>query len=167
MRYNAKTVLYKYLDTVGDGTGQKNAVGNYLANPTIFKIQPPVGKNYHITTIHWHVHPCKKNPTDIEYGNLPELTNGIRVVVANNDGIMLDLTNGSPIKSNNHFYDSMTNVEIKEFQTNQTLSASWVFGNEELGIVLHGNFYERLEVRLSDNFTGLTNHKFLVKGDID
>jgi len=39
--------IYRYMDTNGDGTGTKSAVGNYVT-PTRFFIQPPDGEVYHL-----------------------------------------------------------------------------------------------------------------------
>ena len=50
-RGSIATPLFRYLDTVGDGSGEKNANGDYSIAEEIFFLQPPPGRVYRITRL--------------------------------------------------------------------------------------------------------------------
>ena len=78
-----KTIINQLLSENGDGTGDTNMTGAYLA-PTIFKVTPPVGEVYEINNLIVHIH----SPADLTangYGSLTELANGIVLKIVEED----------------------------------------------------------------------------------
>ncbi|MHC4716619.1 MAG: hypothetical protein ACYS5V_06595 [Planctomycetota bacterium] len=94
----------RYLDTVGDGTGTKNAVGDYSgASAEQFYIQCPAagGSNLVLTRMIIGIEDTTGMKPEL-YGAAAALGNGIQVKVIDADGttVISDLTDGVPIKTN-------------------------------------------------------------------
>ena len=111
-----------------------------------------------------HLSDAGKFPQD-KYGALASaLVNGIEVCVRDDDGIIFDLTNGDPIKTNDHFMH-LGEIQLQEFGgTADSLSA--VFNAADFGgeLILNGALNQRIEVTLNDNFVGLIDQNFSVRG---
>lgn len=161
-----KTIISRHLDTVGNGTGTKNANGNYSGAATIFKIQPSGGVNFRIRTLTVFI--ADNGILDAgSYGDAITLTNGIQVRIQNNSGTIVDITDGVKILTNGNW------ARLSGFQNRMIDTGTgddyWVFVisfREKYGqdIRLVGSNNERLEVVLNDNLTGLTQHYFVVQG---
>lgn len=156
--------LFRYLDTVGDGNGTKNANGNYSVTSDDFKITPPAGERYAISRMIVEVEDTSGMQAE-EYGNLgAALTNGIQVLVVDDgDTTILDLTDGEAIKTNagwgSHCYD----VALKSWGAgDELLLARWTFARTGSRLLLESGY--SLLVRLNDDFTGLVGHYFFVNG---
>ena len=171
------TPIYRYLDTNGDGTGTKNAIGNYTGEDgtleipaegvTSFFIQPAPGEIFRIQRMIVNVHDAQKFKPE-EYGNLTALTNGIFVRVSNN-GTTLDLTDGVPVKTNGSWGALCFDAELYSAAAGNGdyLRVRWTFAASGYPIRLVGDNNDRLEVVLNDNFTGLLDHYFQVQGYIE
>ena len=154
--------LYRYLDTVGDGTGTKVAISDYSVTPQTFKIVCPVGKGYTITSLTLHI----SGATNFQingYGSINTgLTNGI-VIQAIIGGVTFDFTNGMPFKTNDdlgHISSIINHVTYSG--TGDSLIVQFVV--TEFGVPLTLNPGDSLQVILHDNFTGLGSQHFVVKG---
>ena len=167
--------LYRFLDTVGDGSGTVNAVGNY-ATDTIFMIKPFTSSvNQHVRSEIFNVQKLVVVIEDVGavlpdlYAALTALTNGIRIRVSNKDGEYVDLLDGVAVKRHSDFA-RLAGVSIKETAggTNNfvfveiDLAAASADGT---GLRLDGDNEDRLEVVLKDNFTGLVSHYFVAHGE--
>lgn len=157
------TQLFQFLDTVGDGTGDKNAISDYSS-----------GQNFLLT--------CPANVSFIElyrgivyiedsgnfssagYGNLSGLSNGIEARLEK-IGETIDLTDGQPIKTNAEWSKICYDVNYVSFGSgNNALSVRWTFARAGAPFKLYPG--ESLVFYLSDDLTGLVQHTFFIQGQI-
>jgi hypothetical protein len=185
-------ILSRFLDTNGDGTGTKNANGDYSDPADIFYLQPAAGKVIRLNRMIIHYEDTQ-GMTATEYGNLGAAltngivvriqddsgtisdltdgvpTNGIVVRIQDDSGTISDLTDGVPVKTNADWsrfcYDAQLSVWVSSgAPTNDVAQVRWTFGKSGTMIRLDGDANERLEVVLSDSFTGLIDQYFMVQG---
>ena len=156
--------LLRYLDTNGDGTGTKNANGDYSLAQEIFFIQPPVNQIFSIRRMLIQI--ADTGSVDAgSYGNGITLTNGIEARVQDDSGTISDLTDQVPILTNADWARQCYDATNTDFGAGQNyISVRWTFANGGKPIVLNGNSNERLEVLLEDDLDGLTGHYFLAHG---
>ena len=161
-----KIMISRYLDTNGDGTGTKNAIGNYAGGATPFYIAPAAGEVFRIGRMIGSYSDSSGVDTD-KYGNNITLTNGI-VVRTNLNTVIIDLTDGVPILSNGGWAHQCHDLTAHQFGTgNDHLTFRWTFTNAGQFIRLDGDTNDTLEVVLNDDFSGLVHHRFLVQGYIE
>lgn len=158
-------IFSRYLDTNGDGTGTKNANGNYSGGATSFYIQPPASTIYRISRLLVFVQDTN-GFTPVEYGNTGSaLSNGITVRVHNGTSTVADLTDGVPVQHNGDWARLCYDAQVLSWgTTDEMLSARLTFTKAGQFLRLDGDDTEKLEVILNDDFTGLTEHYFLVQG---
>lgn len=158
-------ILSRFLDTVGDGSGVKNANLDFNSTPDIFFIQPPSGVIYKIHRLIVSVEDTN-GYIAAEYGNIGSvLSTGITVRVQDGSGTIVDLTDGEKIKSNADFGKFFFDVDLKTYGAgDEMLVARWTFTNHGVPLRLDGTTNERLEVTLDDDLTGLLGHFFMVHG---
>ena len=169
------TPIYRVLDTNGDGTGTENAIGNYSAGTgEIFFIQPAPGEIFRIERMLVYLRGKKGDIKLDRYGKDSALTTGIRVRTQNDNGTIIDLTNGDTIKRFGGwmkvcFDVAAPGVENVDYADQNIFGARWTFSRAGYPIRLVGDNNERLEVVLNDNFTGreIQEHKFKVQGYIE
>lgn len=162
-------LISRHLDSVGDGSGIKDAIGDYSATPIVFRIE-----NYSsdmdmaLSTLDLYIQGEEEFlPTN--YGGVDELENGISVIVRKTS-TDVDLTNGEPIihtcclcRLFHEVQYSMTGSwEPGAPLGKNWISATWKFKRHGVELVLSEG--ESLEVMLSDNFIGLDAHRFMVYG---
>lgn len=101
-----------------------------------------------------------------EYGNLSALTNGIEFEWTDGSDTV-DFLDGVPIVSNQGWAERCYDAEPKDYQGTQAVSqvVRWTF--EKSGIPLYLNAGDSLVVRINDDLTGLSQHRFLVQGHYD
>ncbi len=159
-----KREVYRLLDTNGDGTGTKNAVGDYSSVSTDFFIQDAT-KVFYINRLLVQIEDTGAFATD-GYGAIAggTVTNGISVNVYDPDGNVLnDLTDGVMIKSNNDWARVCYDLKLENWASgNGAIHARWTFANAGHPIRLGQG--DRLGVTLNDNFTGLVTQYFKVQG---
>lgn len=159
-------LLYEYLDTVGDGSGTKNANGNYGA-PTLFRIAPPPGVVYRIARMIVSIEDTSGMVAD-EYGNLgAALSNGVVMRVHDGSKTIIDLTAGLPVKTNAQWGSVCYDVDLKSWgvtPSDDLLIVRWTFTRAGKFITLDGDNNEELQVMLNDNLSGLIAHYFFVQG---
>lgn len=161
-------IFSRFLDTNGDGTGTTNANGDYsgTGNEDQFYIAPASGESFWIERMIVSVEDTS-GFTAQEYGNLgAALTDGIEVQVRTGaDTVKIDLTDGVPIETNAHWGRMCYDVDVKSWGAgNELLVCRWTFTRTGGALILNGGNSERLTVVLSDSFTGLISHYFLVQG---
>lgn len=169
------TPLYRYLDTSGDGSGTKNAIGNYSSTADIFYIQPAAGQVFRIVRMIILIGGKASSVKTDTYGSLSALTNGVTVRVQNDGGTVINLTDGIPVKTNAGWgglcFDSV--IYSSTSNTDTFNRVRWTFERAGYPIRLDGSSNERLEVLLNDDFTGgggadaLTSHYFMAQGYIE
>lgn len=156
--------LSRFLDLDGDGTGTKNAIGDYSTADTLY-IQPAAGTVYRIERMLVSIEDGVGMRAERYGGLAAALTNGVTVRVADDSGTILDLTDGLPIKSNAGWGSYCYDVDIKAWGAgNELLLVRWTFAKAGVPLRLDGDNNERLEVILNDDMTGLVSHYFMVQG---
>lgn len=158
-------IFSRLLDTVGDGTGTKNATGNYSGGATTFKILPPASTIFRVTRLLVYVKDTAGMVAS-EYGNLGSaLTNGIQIRVHNGTTTVVDLTDGDPITENADYGKFCYDVQVLGWGAgDDILLARWTFSKAGQDLRLDGDATEALEVILNDDFSGLLSHKFIAQG---
>ncbi len=155
-----------FLDTNGDGTGVKNAIGNYSASPVDFKYIRPKGSegDLFISSLVIHLQsPVKINGQGYGASMFP-LINGITLFNKNEEAIMLrNLTSDIPVKTNSDWnrYGGKTNVDPYtggDYFFKATFRA--VPPTEPLFLPPEHS----IGVTLNDDFTGLISHTFCIEG---
>ena len=158
------------LDTNGDGTGETNANGNYLAQ-TEFFIAPPENENYLIYQMSVSIEDAGKVSYEL-YGN--------DVVLTGSEGCSFEI---KTLGATQNLFDERVN-DANLIQTNKdylitTVGGFTVYpndvGNKWFGQavyvfnspkMLYGHSGDRLAVQLLGDFTSLTSHKFYVHGQV-
>ncbi len=157
--------FFRYLDTVGDGTGITNAVGDYSVTPTPFFFQPPLAVYIHKAII---MIESIAGMWAERYGNIPNgLINGYSLIHRDTDDIsQLELNNGIPIKTNAQIGRTGFNVDVKTWGAgDEVLLATCDFQTTGAPLTLKAN--HKLGIILNDDFTGLKQHFFMVQGIFD
>ena len=155
--------LYRYLDTNGDGSGTKQATGDYSTTPTSFYIKPANGDIYLIERAIVHIRDSAGYRAD-RYGDMPQaLTNGIEVKMFRNGNVSDDLTDGIPVKVNADWGRLCYDVSPVAFGAgNDFLQARWTFAKSGQPLKLGSN--QSLHFMLNDDFTRLIEHTFMIQG---
>jgi hypothetical protein len=156
--------LHRYLDTNGDGTGTKIATGNY-ASPTDFFIKPPANQIFLIDNVVTMIE--DDLPISAEkYGGLAALTNGITIAKKDSGGIVTDMSDGKPIKSNADWGVNCS-LEISTFGAgNNFVKSGWDFTKLGYTQILDGRLGHFLAYTLNDDFSGLVNQCFKAGGRV-
>lgn len=159
--------LYRFLDTVGDGSGTKSAVGNY-ASATKFFIKPKPGQLFIIARMIVNIVDATVAEAE-KYGAMPALSNGIVVKKTANGALVVDYTDGVPIKTNAGWgqvcYD-VSNHDWGSLQDDDFIQVRWTFEKASQPLYLNGDKQEQLEVILHDDFTDLVRQYFMIQGKI-
>ena len=149
------TPLYRHLDTNGDGTGDKSAIGDYSSTPGIYYIQPGPNEIFRISRMMVLLSGKATSMKTDTYGSVPALTNGVVVRVQNDSGTIIELTDGVPLKTNGCWgrvaFDSVLYDSTSD--SDSYLRVRWTFEKGGYPIRLDGSKNERLEVYLSDDMT--------------
>lgn len=158
-------VISRHLDTVGDGSGTKNAIGNYSATATEFKIVPGATEDFTITRLLV----CLRDSGALsaeKYGFISGgLTNGVILEKRNGSGTMVDYTDLVPIKANAGWTRMCHDVQEHSYGAGDNfISARWTFVKSGHPIRLSGAKGEYLAIILEDDLTGLVEHYFVVQG---
>ena len=97
------------------------------------------------------------------YGKLAALTVGVQVQILNADGTLKQNLTANPIKSNAQWGAYCYDVDVKSWGNGaELLVVRWTFAKSGSPIKLKNG--EKISVLLSDDFAGLTDHRFLIQG---
>lgn len=162
---NGAKLISRNLDTVGNGTGTTNAIGDYSSAAEEFKIAPGVGEHFHIHRLIVSIGDAGSFDSG-GYGAVTpvaSLTNGV-VLRVQNGGTVFSLTD-DPITTNAEWAAYCHDVTVHSFGSGDALlTARWTFDKSGIPISLRGDEGEELVVELNDDLTFLTAHKFLIQG---
>ena len=158
-------IFSRMLDTVGDGSGTKDAVGNYSGAATSFKLKPPAGLIAEVGRVIIQIRDTVA-PNSDKYGNNITLTNGISVKITRAGEVIRDLTDGLPIKSNAEWGRMCFDIKETGFASGTAfVQARWTFRRfSEKGLILNSGSDDALEFILNDSFVGLVDHYFTAQG---
>lgn len=158
--------IYRYLDTVGDGSGIKSADVNGSGTQVDFKITCPEGKLLELQRMIVYVTDVGKLQVD-KYGKDIVMTNGITCEVRDPLGApLIDMFDGIPVKTNMDWsaicYDTLiTNGGTQDVSS---MSVRWTFSETGQRLALRSG--ESLVVTINDNLSALTDHRFFVQGEV-
>ena len=164
------TPIYRFLDENGDGTGNKNANGDYSSTPTEFFIQPPPGQVFRIERMMILIRDSQNQFYTDRYGDVGVLGNGIEIKTLDDSGVLVNLTDDLPVKTNGEWGKFCYDAEVYPSTmggTDTYLRARWTFSRAGYPLRLVGDNNERLAVILNDDLTGLIEHHFHVQGYIE
>lgn len=157
--------LIRLLDTNGDGTETKDAIGNYSAIATPFFIQPPIGQIFFINSFFIHL---SDNGTfgQAVYGSMVgALTNGLAITIKTNGIVTTDILDGITIKTNDEFLHLSFSIDLISWAgALNSMVAGFNSLNFGTTMVLDGSKLQRLEVMCNDDFTALIDQHFIVNG---
>lgn len=168
--YNNEEILpslIQFLDTNGDGTGDKAANVDYSSTSKKYFIQPPDGKKYIISEFIIHI-ADHNNFVINKFAHSANLVNGIKITVKSNGVVVRDLTNGEPIKTTAQLFYLSSNVNLMDFQgtSGQAMVVTCSADNCRTPLALFGNKNDTLEVNLNDDFSSLDDMRFMVRGAV-
>lgn len=154
-----------HLDTIGNGSGDINAIGDYSSIPQTFSMQPPVGKVFVVTEFVIHVTDNSVFSSQ-NYGGLSKLTNGIIITVEDDKvGVIIQVTNNSIIKTNDDINRLAANFQIIPYgASDQSIVACFSSDSFGVPVSLDGSQNQRIVVLLNDDFSGLISHYFIAHG---
>jgi len=163
----AKTdLIYRYLDTNGNGTGVSNAAVDHSSAVQQYYIAPDPGEVFHIARMIVSIEDTS-GMTAQEYGNLGSaLTNGVEIKKMKGASLpLIDLSAGVPIQTNAQWGALCYDVDLKTWGVgDELLVVRWTFDKSGGSLRLDSANGERLSVFLNDDFSGLITHRFMVQG---
>jgi len=157
--------LIEALTLNGDGTGTYDVTGNYVS-ATDFYIQPPPDEVFKILSLTVNIQDT--GDFDIaKYGNGITLINGIKIQIKQGSTLLVDLTTNSKIIHNGDWKYLTEKFDYITYGAGDNLLLIPINFIEAFGqpIYLDGSINEKLVVTVQDDFTGLTEHKFTVRGN--
>jgi len=159
--------VYRFLDVVGDGSGVLDLARDHSTTEEFYQVDPPDQGFFAIHQLLIQIRSSGMMAGD-RYGDQPELTNGITVATIDlNDNIIVDLTDGQPIKSNGDWAGQAYDATHLEYgagspSADQFLRIRWSFA--DAGQPIYITQGERFAVKLDDDFSGLIAHSAQVQG---
>jgi hypothetical protein len=159
--------LFQYLDKNGDESGDIEAIGNYSSTADDFFIQPPNGKVYQIHRLIVSIQSSSVIAA-LKYGSLAALANGIKIYTTKGPDAVEKLINKAPIKTHDDWGGICHDSIALNYGSvaGKSVSVRWSFFKSGTSIWLNGDLNHKLILRLNDNFTGLSAHRFYAQGII-
>ncbi len=158
--------LLRHLDTIGDGTGLIHATGNYSgAGAQGFSIRPAVGQVFHLHEFHFMV--ADAGGLSINgYGSGAALAVGVKIAAYDRDGnIIFDMTAHDPVMINNEWISLGFDIQEISWSGNpRTLRGNLATKDFGTPFSLDGSKGHYMEAVMNDDFTGLLDQTFVVKG---
>lgn len=157
------TPIFRFLDTVGNGTGTKNANVNGVVTPVPFKIVPPAGARYRLHRMMVKISDDAVVSAE-KYGGIAALANGIEVEV-DLDGDTIDLLDGVPITGNADWGKVCYDTHVVDYGAgNNIILVRWTFAKSGAPLSLTSS--DEFRVTVNDDLTGLVEHYFQVQGQL-
>ncbi len=158
--------IFQYLDSVGDGSGTTNLVGDYSGGATVFKIAPGAGEVFRLARMIGFVEDGGSFDSGY-YGNAITLTNGIALNHDYGAGTV-DMMGGLTVKTSGDWAGLCHDVTHSNFGSgNEFITVRWTFSKTGQYVRLDGDAGDELRMTLHDNFSGLVNHRFMIQGYIE
>jgi len=156
----AKTPNTRYMDTVGNGTGTKNAKANGSVTPVILKIKPAAGETFECNRMIIS-YLIDANSFNVGYGKrATDLTNGFELKVitgAAGGSTVWDITDGIPVKSNHDWKNLCFDENVSVYgSTESAVSYRYTFTRDDGPVILDGSNGDELQVIMNDDLTDST-----------
>lgn len=160
----------RYADTVGNGTGTKNAaLLNGSGTPAILRIAPGPTEIFKVS----RMIPTVEDTGNLDsggYGNGAALTNGIEVLLKrfvgeSNEETLWDITDGIKVKTNAAWKTLCFDENLSTYGLGNQLVAwrySFFLDNNGDPIMLSGQNKEQLQIIFNDSMLFLVNHYFRI-----
>jgi hypothetical protein len=153
----------RYADTNGDGSGTKQAIGDYSGGEEFF-FQPAAGQVVEIHRLMVMIQSGGSFRAD-QYGGLGAAL-GTGIAVQKRVGaatVLADYTDGIPIQTNAAWSRLSYDVTFFTFGAGDNyLACRWTFARSGQPVQLSPG--QRLSIVLNDDLTGLTEHTFNFQG---
>lgn len=123
--------FFRFLDTIGDGSGTKDVSENYLATSEVFYFTHPSTAPTQCFIERMLIHyRTTANISAAQYGHGSELVNGISVKHLDADlNVLDDLTDDDPVTTNASWGQFCYDIFLTEFgQGHEFFNARWTFG---------------------------------------
>ncbi len=157
------TILSRFLDTNGAGTGSVEATGDYSVTPGIFKCTP-AGSDLYITRMIVLVQDSGGFRAEGYGDQAAGITNGIGVSMWREGSQHINFTPVT-VKSNAEWGGYCYDTEVKAWGGgDDLLLVRWTFEKSGEKMRLRKVLSDELRVTLNDDMTFLVNHRFLVQG---
>jgi hypothetical protein len=157
----AQEVFVRFLREAG---GNRNANGDYSSTATEFSY---TAANHRVS-----LRTLTITVTDLGafrqdyYGVVSTITNGVRVLIKDEDSTVQDLTNGTPVRSLSGWASfASRQLDLPLGPGDGTVHINWNFSNTFGADVILG-VGQRFVIELNDDFSGLSNHFFLLSGSL-
>ena len=139
------------------------AISDYSATAARFTLKPAATDSYFIDTITVCI---KDSDSDTNlYGNLPELTNGVKLAIERVDGSTIEtlgyLMDGLAVKKTDDWCAITEPIPLNN-PAGET-KATTIFLKFDRPFVLRGDKGQQLSFILNDNLTGLDSHTFVAR----
>lgn len=152
----------RFADTIGDGSGEKSAIGDYSLSPVEFKIKPALEEIYEVVSLTVYIEDSGSLDSGF-YGNSIQLNNGIEIFARRGNVILWDITDGDPIKKNQDWLKYGFQETVSAFgQGTNVVQYRWQTEVDSSTMILEGANGDELVGILNDDFSGLTDHKFKI-----
>jgi len=159
-----KTPVYRFLDTVGDGSGTKNANGNYSLGEERFLIKPAADEVIRLERMIVTIEDTA-GFTAAKYGDIAALTTGVDIKFVRDGVDILSYTDNELITTNARWASFCYDADLKTWGAgNELLAVRWTFSKSGTPVRLVGSEVESFEIVLNDDLSGLVLHKFHVQG---
>ena len=155
--------ISRYADTTGDGTGSPDAVGDYSAATTDFKITAQPGQTLSLGRMIVSIEDTA-GMAAADYGNIAGgLTNGITVLILDDVGGTLSTLTPAAVQTNGDWAHVCYDANVLTWGAgSEHFVVRWTFSNSGAAIQLNPG--QSLCIRCADDLTGLLVHRFLVQG---
>lgn len=152
----------RFFDTVGDGSGTKNAIGDYSLMPQDFILTPNPERSLNVGRIIIEI--VDGGSLDAgRYGNGIVLTNGIFLLLVDADlTTERNYMENMPVLTNGDWARFTGNIIISTFGAGDNfLTAVWDLTTSGKPVTLNN---QSLVMRLNDDFSNLVSHTFVAQG---
>jgi hypothetical protein len=133
---------------------------NAAITPIPYYIQPPAGKLYTITNFRWTMR--IETPNTNEFGDIPALPVGNRIVYREGSTVILDLVNtpgAGTLRINEDIVNITTDYTLVQFgASNYLLTFSFEFHKNGLSFRLRSSLEQNIAIILQDNQTTMISN---------
>ncbi len=168
-----QTIFFRYLDTVGDGSGTKDASANF-GTPDYYFIKPPAATHYVVERLTITIQDTTATTALADrFGTSAAITNGLQILYTKGTpgggttSIITDITDGVNIKKNSDILRLSSVANTGSF----TGAAEGAFVGEVDftratggALVLDGDNGEALAVYMSDNLSAMAKIYYIAQG---
>lgn len=149
-----ESFIFTFLKTSG---GSSDLVVNGSATAVDFEYTPPSGYDFLVKDVNFLIRDASVG--DNKFGGQTVLSNGCLFRMVDADGVeLLDFTGGDQIKRNADFY-LLAGAEAK---TNNNVHVKWNIASTGAALAIENG--ERLQFKVQDDLTALTEFKIAVQG---